>query len=215
MPYHNITFTQRKSLNHKGGVRQLTIHVWNVRGKVQIVRQQARRLELLYLRVGSIQQRLLRVAWGKIKVIVTSLACRRRAIAAWRSAVSRGCRFPLPRRAQRTKRAGDCVSSVGRGDGNVRGLRDGSWTRGGCGGQHARRGVEVVVGSDGTLLQDGLQVEAQARVRAVVAAGLELGDLERRVNLLISALNRLQLAADAVHGVVPSRGHSNIHAGGR
>lgn len=52
-------------------------------------------------------------------------------------------------------------------------------------------------------------------MRAVVAARLQLGDLERRVGLAVTPLDRLKLAADAVHGVVPPRGHAELHDGGK
>lgn len=67
------------------------------------------------------------------------------------------------------------------------------------------------------LLQDGLHVVPEATLGAVVAAGGEFGDLERRVGLPLTApLNGLQLAANAVHGVVTTGrlGRAEVHAAG-
>lgn len=45
----------------------------------------------------------------------------------------------------------------------------------------------------------------EAALGAVVAAGRQFGDLERRVGFAVTApLNGLQFATDAVHGVVPT-----------
>lgn len=57
----------------------------------------------------------------------------------------------------------------------------------------------------------------EATLRAVVAAGRELGDLEGRVGLAVTTpLNGLQLATDAVHGVVTTTGLRGVvvHAAG-
>lgn len=48
---------------------------------------------------------------------------------------------------------------------------------------------------------------------AVIAARLQFGDLERRVGLAVTSLDCLQLATDAVDGVVPPRGHAELHDG--
>lgn len=61
------------------------------------------------------------------------------------------------------------------------------------------------------LLQDAVQVASQACVRAFVAARLQFRDLERRVRFTVTPLDCLKLAADAVHGVVTSRGHAELH----
>lgn len=64
-----------------------------------------------------------------------------------------------------------------------------------------------LVPAEGPLLQDGFQVVPEATLWAVVAAGGQFGNLERRIGLSITApLNGLQLAADAVHGVVATTG---------
>lgn len=74
---------------------------------------------------------------------------------------------------------------------------------------------DVLLGISFALLQDGVQVVSQACVGTVVAARLQFRDLERRVGLTVTPLDRLQLAADAVHGVMPPRGHAELHDGGK
>ena len=51
----------------------------------------------------------------------------------------------------------------------------------------------------------------EAYLGAVVASGAQLGDVEGRVRGV--ALDSLQLAADAVHGVVPSVLGGAVHVG--
>lgn len=70
-----------------------------------------------------------------------------------------------------------------------------------------------------SLLQDSFHVVPQSTLGAVVTAGGEFGDLERRVGRLLTApLDGLQFATDAVHGVVTAvgLGRAVVHpAGGR
>lgn len=70
-----------------------------------------------------------------------------------------------------------------------------------------------------SLLQDSFHVVPESTLGAVVTAGGELGDLERRVGRPLTApLDGLQLATDAVHGVVTAvgLGRAAVHpAGGR
>lgn len=63
-----------------------------------------------------------------------------------------------------------------------------------------------VVSMEGPFLQDGFQVVPEATLRAVVTVGGQFGNLEGRIGLSVTApLNRLEFAADAVHGIVPAR----------
>lgn len=114
--------------------------------------------------------------------------------------------------------AGDGVGDISRYEGRaLRGGRSGQRHRGAQaatpGSSRARHAHPdpplldsarvLLVPVEGPLLQDGVQVAPQAALRAVVAAGREFGDLERRVGLPVTApLDGLQLAADAVHWVV-------------
>lgn len=70
-----------------------------------------------------------------------------------------------------------------------------------------------------SLLQDSFHVVPESTLGAVVTAGGEFGDLERRVGRPLTApLDGLQFTADAVHGVVApvGLGRAVVHpAGGR
>lgn len=73
----------------------------------------------------------------------------------------------------------------------------------------------ALVSVEGPFLQDGFQVVPEATLRAVVAAGGELWNLKGRIGLSVTApLNGLQLATDAVHGVVATirLGRVIVHA---
>lgn len=114
----------------------------------------------------------------------------------------------LRRRAQCAQCACDRVRGVDWTEGHHGDTRGPSW------GEDERRAAALLRVTF-ALFHDGVQVAPQARVRAVVTARLQLGDLERRVGLTVTPLDCLQLAADAVDRVVPSRGHAEIHGGGK
>lgn len=122
--------------------------------------------------------------------------------------------------------AGDGVRDVSGGGAVVRGgvgrvIVTGAAPLGrhGAGHPHAPAAPPLAVSVARPFLQDGLQVAPQAALRAVVAAGGQLGDLERRVGFSVTApLDGLEFSADAVHGVVTARRlrRAAVHgAGGR
>jgi len=68
---------------------------------------------------------------------------------------------------------------------------------------------------EGPFLQDGVQVVPEATLWAVVIVRRQFGNLKRRIGLAVTTpLNGLELAADAVHGVVASTGlrRAIVHA---
>lgn len=75
---------------------------------------------------------------------------------------------------------------------------------GSCRARHPHRfQLFLLVSDEGSFFKDGFQVVSESRLRAVVTAGREFGNLERRIGLSVTTpLNGLQLAANAVHRVV-------------